>query len=611
MNKKFLKIALIPIIFTIALSGCGKKDPIEADLSKTYTDTRELKVEVNESGFVLTNPTGYLALYSNAGEKLDELQLETSNKSDFIYCEDSGDIFSKNILNIDSFNCMFYAVDRGNGRVYLIKNEKNKLKLVDDKSLKESKDIEEIKAYNGMFYYMVKGNSSKIANNYTVAKSDSNEISGLINDNVDVPVMRRGKTYTYIYVENFSSYYLDALNLSNKLDSADISNMNLVTAKKDTFKIPYDIEDWTITNNEILFYAKNVFGKYDMLKNILEANYGPTHAAGMFYIPGRYSRLVSVNQLGDNARKTFLFVNDIDTMENEDTIEISEDMPIASYMDSLNNVLYIVCKEDSLSTYGKLKIINMTTKKEYQTITFDFVPTSVAAQNGKWFVFNEYEDFYATAFMGDSEYEKVPKVINGSNVRQILMCRTLRKDYFTYDANGRYVAEDGKLLDYRGNYINEYSQKINKYGQILDAYGRAVNSKGELVDKYNNIIDENGVIIQYTMQKDGYYRSATGKIVDETGKAMIQQEDGTYIKDVEEIPPLEWHYDENGQPVINADYLEKYPDARSWIDKEGNITYGVTVKEETNETEKQEIQENKSIFRKLTDKLGWTDKESY
>ena len=170
---------------------------------------------------------------------------------------------------------------------------------------------------------------------------------------------------------------------------------------------------------------------------------------------------------------------------------------------------------------------------------------------------------------------------------------------------------DGKLLDYRGNYINEYSQKINKYGQILDAYGRAVNSKGELVDKYNNIIDENGVIIQYTMQKDGYYRSATGKIVDETGKAMIQQEDGTYIKDVEEIPPLEWHYDENGQPVINADYLEKYPDARSWIDKEGNITYGVTVKEETNETEKQEIQENKSIFRKLTDKLGWTDKESY
>ncbi len=613
MYKKFLKIAIISSFFILALTGCGKtKEPIEADLSKTYTDNRELKVEVNESGFVLTNPTGYLALYSNAGEKLDELQLETSKKSDFIYCEDSGEIFSKNILNIDNFNCVFYAVDRGSGRVFLIKNENNKLKLIDDKSLKESKDIEEIKAYNGMFYYMVKGNSSKIANSYTVAKTDSSEFSGVINNKVDVPVMRRGKTYTYIYVENFSSYYLDAMKLSNKLDSADISNMNLINAKKDTFKIPYDINDWTISNNEILFCAKNVFGKYDMLKNILEANYGPTTAKGMFYIPGRYTRLVSVNQLGENGRKTFLYINNVDTMENKNVVELFEDMPIASYMDNLNNVLYIVCKEDSLSTYGKLKIVNMDTFKEIQTVTFDFVPTAVAAQNGKWFVFNEYEDFYATGFIGDKDFSKVDKYINGSNVRQILICKTLRKDYFTYDANGRYIAEDGKLLDYRGNYINEYSQKINKYGQILDEYGRAINSNGELVDKYNNIIDENGVIIQYTMQKDGYYRSGNGKVVDETGKAMIPQEDGTYIKDVEEIPPLEWHYDENGEKVVNADYLEKYPDARSWIDdKTGMMTPGVSVKQNTNESEKQEVQENKNIFRKLTDKLGWTDKDQY
>ncbi len=612
MLKKISKISIIVLTIACILSGCGKKqEPIEADLSKTYTDNRELKVEVNESGYILTNPTGYLALYSNAGEKLDELQLEQSNKSDFIYCEDSGDVFSKNILNIDNFNCIFYAVDRGNGRVYLIKNEKNKLKLIDDKSLKESKDIEDIKAYNGMFYYMVKGDSSKIANSYTVAKSDSNEVSGLINNMVDVPVMRRGKTYTYIYVENFSSYYLDALNLSNKLDSADISNMNLVTVKKDTFKLPYDISDWTITNNEILFTAENVFGKYDMLKNILEATYGPTASYGMFYVPGRYSKVISISQLGGNAKKIFLYINNVDTMENKELIEIMEDMPIDSYYDVLNDMLYIICKEDSLSTYGKLKIIDLTTLKEVQTFTFDFVPTSVAAQNGKWFVFNEYEDFYATGFLGDKDFVKADKYINGSNTRQILICRTLRKDHFTYDANGRYIAEDGKLLDYRGNYINEYSQKINKYGQLLDAYGRAINAKGELVDKYGNIIDENGIIIQYTIQKDGYYRSATGKIVDETGKAMIQNEDGSYSKDIEEIPPLQWHYDENGEVVIDADYLEKYPDARSWIDEEGNLTLGVSAKENTNESEKQEVQENKSIFRKLTDKIGITNSEDY
>ena len=134
---------------------------------------------------------------------------------------------------------------------------------------------------------------------------------------------------------------------------------------------------------------------------------------------------------------------------------------------------------------------------------------------------------------------------------------------------------------------------------------------GELVDKYNNIIDENGVIIKYTIQKDGYCRSATGKIVDETGKAMIQLEDGTYIVDEEVIPELEWHYDENGEIVINADFLEKYPDAKSWIAKDGTYTPGVSVKTETNETEKQELQENKSLWRKFTDKVGLTNAEEY
>jgi hypothetical protein len=55
---------------------------------------------------------------------------------------------------------------------------------------------------------------------------------------------------------------------------------------------------------------------------------------------------------------------------------------------------------------------------------------------------------------------------------------------------------------------------------------------------------------------------------------MIRQEDGTYIKDVEKIPDLEWHYDENGKVVINQDYLDKYPDAASWIGKDGTITKG-------------------------------------
>lgn len=610
MYRKITKILLI-MTAIFSLVGCGKKEPIEVDLSKTYSDTRELKVEVNESSFILTNPQGYMVLYDNAGEKLDEIQLENSSKSDFIYCEDNGEIFSKNLLNEKSFNCIFYAVDRGNGRVYIIKNENNKLKLVEDKNLKESLDIVDIKAYNGMFYYLVKGNSGKIANSYTVAKNDSSELSGLINNTVDVPIMRKGKTYTYIYAENFSSYYLDSMNFTNKIDSTDISNMNLVDIKKDTFKLPYDITSWTITNNEIIFTADGVLGKYDMVKNILEANYGTDNCTDMYYIPGRYARLISVNQMGTNSDKTFIFNNNIDTLENKKVIEIAGQTPMDTYLDSLNNVLYIVYKEDYLSTYGKLKVINLESYEEIHTETFDFVPTHVRGLNGKYYVFNIYEDFYVYGFIGDPDYTEVKKFVNENNANDLLMCKTLRKDYFYYDANNRYITDEGKLLDYRGNLINEYSQKINRYGQLLDDYGRAININGELVDKYNNIIDENGVIIKYTIQKDGYCRSATGKIVDETGKAMIQLEDGTYVVDEEVIPELEWHYDENGEIVINADFLEKYPDAKSWIAKDGTYTPGVSVKTETNETEKQELQENKSLWRKFTDKVGLTNAEEY
>lgn len=609
MRKNIIK-GMIILFSILSLTGCGKKEPIEADLSKTYSDTRELKVEVDESGYILANPKGYLALYSNSDEKIDELQLETSSKSDFIYCEDSGDVFSKNLLNEKSFNCVFYAVDKGNGRVYIIKNEKNKLKLIEDKNLKENTDIDSIKAYNGMFYYCVKGNS-KIANSYTIAETDSSEISGLINSKTDVPIMRKGKTYTYFYVENFNSYYLDAMNFSEKLDANDISNMNLVDTKKDTFKVPYDINSWTITNNEIIFNADGVSGKYDMVRNILDANYGTANSSNIFYIPGRNAELISLNQMGENSKKTFVFYNNIDTMENLKVLELEGHEPMGAYVDALNNCLYIIYKEDSLSTYGKLKIISLKEAKEVQTITFDFVPTDIKAMNGKYFVFNEFEDFYVTGFIGDTEYQQFEKYINGNNANEILICRTLRKDEFQYDAKNRYITEEGKLLDYRGNLINEYSQKVNRYGQLLDDYGRAVNTNGELVDKYGNIIDENGVIIKYTVQKDGYCRSSTGKIVDETGKAMIEQKDGTYIIDEEQIPELEWHYDENGEVVVDADYLDKYPDAKSWITKDGEYEQGVSVKSETNETEKEEVQENKSLFRKITDKIGITDSSEY
>ena len=266
------------------------------------------------------------------------------------------------------------------------------------------------------------------------------------------------------------------------------------------------------------------------------------------------------------------------------------------------NVLYIIYKLDNKATYGKLKIYDLNKNKEINNITFDFVPTDVKGHNGMYYVMNSYESFMVYGENSSKKYEQMSKYVKDVNASSLLLCNIYKKDYFTYDKQGRYIDDDGHLLDYRGNIINVKNQKINKYGQVLDNYGRAINANGELVDRYNNIIDENGVIIKYTQQSDGYYRSSKGVIVDETGKAMIRQEDGTYIKDVEEIPSLEWHYDENGNIVINQDYLDKYPDAASWIDKDtGKITKGQYV--DTTNADEKESKADDSTVERLIDKL--------
>lgn len=572
-NKK-TSFVFILLILIIALTGCNKKkQPIEADLSKIYKDNRELKPNSDDSDFILTTKSGLIALFDVNGNVLDELQIENSKKSDFIYCEDSGDIFSKNILDKNKFNVIFYALDKSSGKLYLIKNSNNKLKVFEEKSLKGSKNILEIKAYNGLFFYLVK-DSNISANKYTIAKNKAEEMNGIIDYSADVPVERRGKTYSYIYLENLSKAFLKGMEIDKDLTDADISNMNLVDLKKDTFKIPFNINSWTVTNKEIVYYAEDIYGSYDMERNILSANYGLNSTIGSFYINGRYSQIYSINQMGKHSNKTILLKTNPDDLSIEKALEYEGVQPTCTYIDKINYLLFIGYKEDNLSTFGKMKVINLVTNKEVQTLSLKFVPTSIKGHNGYYYIMNEFEDYFIVGTVGSKDYSTYKKYLGKENTSDLLLSNNLKKDYFVYDANGRYIDEEGKLLDYRGNLINEYSQKVNRYGQLLDDYGRAINSIGELVDKYGNIIDENGIIIKYTMQTDGYYRSSNGTIVDDTGKAMIRQEDGSYIKDKEKIPDIEWHYDENGKIVINADYLEKYPDAKSWIKEDGSYIKG-------------------------------------
>lgn len=563
MSKKICLIILS--LFVIVFTACGK-DKNEVDTSKIYLDDRELIVDNNSSDYILATEKGILQLYDNTGNVLDTLDLKGTSKSSFIYCKDSGEIYSKNLLNINSFNSIFYAVDKANGKLFLIENSGNKLKTVDTISLKAGKDIVDIKAYNGIFCYMVKGNGIK-SNKFTIS-TISTEIYGVVDFMQTVGVERRGKTYSYIYVENLFDKFIKHMDLDKKLTDADISNINLTDVKKECIRIPYDVNSWTLTNNQIIYFAKDVYGEYDLNTDILTACYGTDSSSSSVYRPGRYSSVFALNQLGNNSEKSLLMQIDPDDLSVGKVIEFNEEIPIDMYIDSSSNVLYIAYKLENQETYGKVKIYDLSNWKEINNIAFDFVPTKVRGHNGYYYIMNEYEDFMVLGTNSSKDYSVLNKYIKEQNAVDILLCDTYKKDFFLYDANGRYINENANLLDYRGNLINSENHKINKYGQRLDDYGRAVNANGELVDKYNNIVDENGIIIQYTQQKDGYYRSANGTVVDSTGKAMIRQDDGSYIIDEEIIPELEWHYDENGTVIINPDYLEKYPDAASWVANE-------------------------------------------
>lgn len=572
MKKRVLIFSLC-LICVLCLAACGKKESSTgADLSQTYMDDRDLISEANESDFILTTHSGIMELYDVTGKKLDTLKLDGTSKSNFIYCQDEGEIYGRNLLGHTNFTSIFYAVDKTDGKLYIVSNNKNKLKVEEKISLKVSNNIDEIKAYNGLFCYSEKGNGIS-AEKFEVAEV-KDKYSGVIDYMKEVGVERRGKTYTFIHFENLSDKYLKWTNLDSKLSKEDVQNMNMIDIKRKCIRIPFDTFSWVPTNNSIIYFAKDVYGSYDIKKNVITVCYGTDSSVGATYRSGRFASAFALNQMGEHSEKTILFQIDPDSLDVEKALEFTEYLPLDIFVDSSSNVLYMIYKLDNKSTYGKLKIYDLKEGKEINNITFDFVPTVVKGHNGYYYVMNEYESFAVVGNNNSKEFIKVNKTIKETNANDILLCNTVRKDYFLYDAQDRFINEEGYLLDYRGNLINGESQKINKYGQLLDSYGRAINANGELVDKYGNLIDENGVIIQYTQQPDGYYRSSKGIVVDATGKAMIKQEDGTYIIDEEKIPNLEWHYDENGEVVINQDYLDKYPDAASWIGKDGTITKG-------------------------------------
>ena len=123
------------------------------------------------------------------------------------------------------------------------------------------------------------------------------------------------------------------------------------------------------------------------------------------------------------------------------------------------------------------------------------------------------------------------------------------------NADGIEMLRDGTL-------VNKDGERVNRYMQQVNIHGHAINDKGELIDRYNNVIDENGNIIKYVLGKDGFYRNSNGVYVNAVGTPLVQNEEGEWIDpDIEIDEPITGHYDENGNFIIDADYLERHPNA--------------------------------------------------
>ena len=71
---------------------------------------------------------------------------------------------------------------------------------------------------------------------------------------------------------------------------------NLTSMKKECIRIPFDIDSWTVTNNQVIYFAKDVFGEYDLETNILSVCYGTDSSLAATYRAGRGASIFSLNK---------------------------------------------------------------------------------------------------------------------------------------------------------------------------------------------------------------------------------------------------------------------------------------------------------------------------
>ena len=568
MIKKSICLFL-SCILSISLVGCGLL-PIYED---TNLEERPTLADISESGdYVLADKTGKIILCDKNGKVLDTFKIDSNKKSDFMFCVDNGTVYAAEVVGDAAEAQIIYALDKGNNRIYMLSIKSDKIKEIETKSVKDT-NIDRIYAYNGTLFYSVIS-EKRSSNSYTYKKVASEEYNGVINYNASLPEPLPSKNKTYIITINFINEYLKEMGY-NLFSSYSRDNMSLgPDSKSETYQIPCEVNYWIADGDNIYFFYDERMGQYNMKNNQIGLYYGPHMTFESDLQDGLNGSVYALSNFGDNSHKGLLYDLNLGDMTVKNIIEIDNPAGLELSVDRTGYICVAV-KNNGDKYFSTLKIFNHDTLKEEHAVPFSYVPTDMFAHNGRAYMINDNEKYFIIVDLASGNYGEYEKVIDGINYDYILPVNSLKVDKYLYNANGHYQNEQGIEMLKDGTLVNDKGVKINRYFQTIDENGKAINSSGEFIDRYNNVIDENGNIIRYVPDADGYYRNSKGYYVNANGTLLKQDEEGNWIDpDIEIDEPITGHYDENGEFIIDADYLKRHPDAYDKLEKElekGNV----------------------------------------
>jgi hypothetical protein len=309
-------------------------------------------------------------------------------------------------------------------------------------------------------------------------------------------------------------------------------------------------------------------GSYDMKTNQITLRYGSIRPINSVYIDGINKDIYTISDFGDGSEKSLIMNLDYNGMYVNKTIEINYANPLNLYVDKNHNIYGIFKTTTSNKNFSQLRVFRYADAAELYTIGVPYLPTKMLSRDSTVYLFNPYEDYFLIGSLGSSEFSKIEKDPTDRDMQYtdiFIANREYINDYF-YDENGRLRNRENYYINSDGELVNADNERINKYGQRIDEKGRAINKDGEYIDKYNNIIDIQGNILKYVPDSEGYYHNSNGQYVDSDGTLLVRNDIGDWVRPevlIEEQGGIKitGHYDEFGNFIIDADILEKYPDA--------------------------------------------------